>query len=314
MPSRRLIISGLGAGAAVSAAGLAYNAAPTFWRQFVRDLRRDISPAAHRPKWRDWTNRGLHAAWLGHSTILLRINGYTILTDPVFGSRAGISLGVATLGVKRLVAPALAVEELPKIDLILNSHAHMDHLDTPSMAALEGKHTEVVMAHATSDIIRAGRYSRVRELRWGQSLQAGPLRITAIEVNHWGARLRSDTYRGYNGYIIESTGDGPTRRVLFAGDTANTSLFGNLKTSRPFDLALMPIGAYNPWIRAHCTPEQSWRMANEAGAERFLPIHHQTFPLGREPFREPIERLLTAAGNSAERIVLQKVGEEVRVG
>lgn len=314
MTSRRLIVSGLGAGAVVGAAGMAYNAAPSFWRQFVHDLRREIVPAARRPKWRDWTDRGVHAAWLGHSTVLMRINGYTVLTDPVFSTRAGISLGIATLGVKRLVEPALGIADLPKIDLILNSHAHMDHLDTRSMAALEGKQTEVVMAYATSDIIRADRYQRVRELRWGESVQAGPLRITAIEVNHWGARLRSDTYRGYNGYVIESTGDGPTRRVLFAGDTANTDLFRNLKASRPFELALMPIGAYNPWIRAHCTPEQSWRMAGEAGAERFFPMHHQTFPLGREPFREPIERLFNAAGSGAERIVLQRVGEEVKVG
>ncbi|HZO53695.1 MAG TPA: MBL fold metallo-hydrolase [Bryobacteraceae bacterium] len=314
MASRRLVISGLGAGAALGAAGFAYNAAPSFWRQYMNDLRRGVAPAARSPQWRNWSNHGVCAAWLGHSTVLLRINGYTIVTDPMFSTRAGIDLGIMTLGVKRLIEPALTLKNLPKIDLILNSHAHMDHLDTPSMAALESKQTEVIMAHATSDIIRAGRYSRVRELRWGESVQAGPLRITAIEVNHWGARLRSDTYRGYNGYIIESNGDGPTRRVLFAGDTANTDLFRGLKSSRPFDLALMPIGAYNPWIRAHCTPEQSWRMANEAGAERFLPMHHQTFPLGREPFREPIERLFHAAGNGAERIVLQRVGEEVRVG
>jgi L-ascorbate metabolism protein UlaG (beta-lactamase superfamily) len=313
--SRRLIVSGLGATAALGAAAVAaYRVSPTFWRQYVLDLRRGVQPPARRPDWRAWSNRGLHAAWLGHSTILLRINGYTILTDPVFSNRAGINLGLLTLGPKRLIEPALDLGDLPKIDLILNSHAHMDHLDTPSMSALENKDTEVVMAHATSDIINVPGYARVREMRWGESLQAGPVRITAIEVNHWGARLRSDTWRGYNGYLIESNGDGPTRRVLFAGDTANTHLFAGLKTSRPYDLALMPIGAYNPWIRAHCTPEQSWRMANEANAERFFPMHHQTFPLGREPFREPIERLFNAAGNDAQRIVLQKVGEEVHVG
>src|SRR5690349_21751080 len=143
MASRRLLLSGLGAGAALGAAGFAYNAAPTFWKQFVADLRRDILPATRVPEWRKWSDRGLHAAWLGHSTVLLRINGYTVLTDPVFSTRAGINLGIATLGVKRLTAPALALGGLPKIDLILNSHAHMDHLDTPSMSALEDKQTEV---------------------------------------------------------------------------------------------------------------------------------------------------------------------------
>lgn len=314
MTSRRWLVTGLGAGAVAGAAGLAYNAAPTFWKQYVRDIRRNIHPAPRRPDWKRWGNRGLHAAWLGHSTILMRINGYTILTDPVFSRRAGIHIGPVTLGVKRLVEPALALEDLPPIDLILNSHAHMDHLDTPSMAALEGKKTEVVMAHATADIIDAGAYARVRELRWGDSVQAGPLRITAIEVKHWGARLRSDTWRGYNGYVIESNGDGPTRRILFAGDTAYTPLFAGLKTSRDFDLALMPIGAYNPWIRVHCNPEQAWRMAGDAGAGLFFPMHHQTFPLGREPVQEPLDRLFTAAGNSAGRIALRAVGDEVAIG
>ena len=82
-------------------------------------------------------------------------------------------------------------------------------------------------------------------------------------MNHWGARLRTDTYRGYNGYLIESD----QRRVLFAGDTADTHEFRSVKTSRPVDLALMPIGAYDPWIYAHCNPEQAMRMAHEAGAE-----------------------------------------------
>jgi L-ascorbate metabolism protein UlaG (beta-lactamase superfamily) len=89
-----------------------------------------------------------------------------------------------------------------------------------------------------------------------------------------------------------------------------TTSFRPLKSSRPFDLAVMPIGAYNPWIHAHCTPEQSWQMANDAGAEFFLPVHHQTFALSREPYREPIERVCAAAGRNTERIALQEIGQE----
>ena len=312
---RRVWIGGTTLAAGMAGVGTwVYRQAPSFWKQYVDEMSREVKPAPYHPDPGKWPDRGIHGAWLGHSTILMRINGYTVITDPVFSRRAGIHLGPVTLGVKRLVEPALELEDLPPIDLILNSHAHMDHLDTPSMAALEGKKTEVVMAHSTSDIIDAGAYSKVRELRWGDSVQAGPLRITAIEVKHWGARLRSDTWRGYNGYVIESNGDGPTRRILFAGDTAYTPLFAGLKASRDFDLALMPIGAYNPWIRVHCNPEQAWRMANDAGAGLFFPIHHQTFPLGREPVHEPMERLFTAAGNSTGRIALRTVGEEVAVG
>jgi L-ascorbate metabolism protein UlaG (beta-lactamase superfamily) len=76
------------------------------------------------------------------------------------------------------------------------------------------------------------------------------------------------------------------------------------------DLAIMPIGAYDPWIRVHCNPEQAWEMANDAGAERVLPVHHQTFALSRESRLEPIERLLDAAGNEAERVILQEIGQE----
>jgi L-ascorbate metabolism protein UlaG (beta-lactamase superfamily) len=132
--------------------------------------------------------------------------------------------------------------------------------------------------------------------------------VRGVEVNHWGARMRTDRYRGYNGYLIEAG----RRRVLFAGDTAATTAFRKLRTSRPIDLAIMPIGAYNPWVHYHCTPEQAWHMANDAGADFVLPIHHQTFSLGREPLLEPIERLYRSAGREPERIALRRIGQEFR--
>jgi L-ascorbate metabolism protein UlaG (beta-lactamase superfamily) len=92
----------------------------------------------------------------------------------------------------------------------------------------------------------------VDELGWGETARIGDVSVRAFEVNHWGARMRSDTYRGFNGYLIET----PAIRVVFGGDTAMTG-FPQLRSSRRLDLAIMPIGAYNPWIRAHCTPEQA---------------------------------------------------------
>ena len=210
------------------------------------------------------------------------------------------------MGLKRLVKPAVMARHLPKIDLILLSHAHMDHFDLPSLRALENRGTKVVTAANTSDLLRAGRYGSVQELRWNERTRAGAVDLRAFEVNHWGARMRTDTYRGYNGYIIESG----RYRILFAGDTANTTLFRNVRGAKPFDLALMPVGAYNPWIHAHCTPEQAWRMANEAGAEFVLPVHHQTFQLSREPLLEPIERLYGSAGKDPHRIGTNGIGQE----
>lgn len=239
--------------------------------------------------------------------MLLKIDGTTILTDPVLGNRVGIRVGPMTVGLKRLVAPALRVNQLPKIDLILLSHAHMDHFDLATLRALENRSTTVVTAAKTSDLLHTQRYGRVTELKWGERTRVGEIGLRAFEVNHWGARMRSDIYRGYNGYLIEAG----RYRVLFGGDTAATTAFRALRSSRRIDLALMPVGAYDPWIRYHCTPEQAWQMGNDAGAEIFLPVHHQTFPLSREPRHEPIERLYGAAGKEPERIGIQRIGQEM---
>jgi L-ascorbate metabolism protein UlaG (beta-lactamase superfamily) len=135
----------------------------------------------------------------------------------------------------------------------------------------------------------------------------GPARIQAFEVKHWGARMQTDTHRGYNGYLIESG----RYRIVFGGDTAFTDTFRTVHSSRPVDLAIMPIGAYDPWIRAHCNPEQALAMANHAGADLVLPVHHQTFKLSNEPLQEPIERLLDAAGAAAYRIPIRNIGDEM---
>jgi L-ascorbate metabolism protein UlaG (beta-lactamase superfamily) len=269
---------------------------------------RRVLPAPERPNPGGWTDRGLFAAWLGHSTVLMRIDGITVLTDPVLGRRVGIRLGPMTVGLKRIVEPALRLGELPKIDVILLSHAHMDHFDIRSLRRLESRGTTVITASKTSDLLRVRRYGRVAELGWGERALVGPLEIRAFEVNHWGARLHRDTWRGFNGYTIENG----RHRVIFGGDTAATSSFRTLKSSRPFDLAIMPVGAYNPWVRYHCTPEQAWQMAEEAGAQSFLPVHHQTFTLSREPYLEPIERVYAAAGRSPERVAVWRIGQEFR--
>jgi L-ascorbate metabolism protein UlaG (beta-lactamase superfamily) len=280
---------------------------PFFRDQYGRERKRPIARAAHKPCPELWPDNGLHAAWLGHSTVLLKIDGFTILTDPVFSERIGLNFGPLTVGMKRLVGPALGSEEIPRPDLVLLSHAHMDHFDRPSLRMLESPRTRVVTAAKTSDLLRAGNYSNVTELAWNETAQAGEVSVRAFEVKHWGARVQRDTYRGYNGYLIET----PRYRVIFGGDTALTDSFKQLRTARGVDLAIMPIGAYNPWVRVHCTPEQAVRMANDAGAESILPVHHQTFQLSQEPLLEPIERLASALAGSPERLALREIGQEL---
>jgi L-ascorbate metabolism protein UlaG (beta-lactamase superfamily) len=271
--------------------------------------RRRMAAPPEIPDPSQWDDRGLYAAWLGHSTVLLKIDGVVVLTDPILSERAGLDLGVVTVGIRRRVAPALSLEHLPRPDLILLSHAHMDHFDMPSLRRLADPSTTIVTARNTSDLLRPERYRRVVELGWGESTRVQDVECQAFEVNHWGARYHSDTWRGYNGYTLSNG----RYRVLFGGDTAMTDGFRRLRGARSYDLAIMPIGAYFPRVYYHCTPEQAWQMGNDAGAERFLPVHHQTFELGREPINEPIERFYTAAGNQADRIALSSIGQQVQI-
>jgi L-ascorbate metabolism protein UlaG (beta-lactamase superfamily) len=283
-------------------------AAPQFWQRVSADRQRSILPAPFRPNPELWPATGLHAAWLGHSTVLLKIDGVTILTDPVFSDRIGIGLGPVTLGLKRLVYPALPLASVPRPDIVLLSHAHFDHWDIPSLRTLESPATKVVTASKTSDLLRVRRYGAVSELAWGETVRLGDLTFRGLEVRHWGARVQRDTWRGYNGYLIES----PRYRVLFAGDTAMTDAFRALRSSRPIDLAIMPIGAYDPWVHAHCNPEEALAMANHAGADVILPVHHRTFQLSREGYNDPIERLSTALSSAPDRLALGEIGQEYR--
>ena len=222
--------------------------------------------------------------------------------------RIGIRLPGLTVGPKRLTASALTVRDLPKIDIVLLSHAHFDHFDMRTLHRFH-RSTLVITAHRTSDLLRWTRFRDASELRWKErksvSTSAGKIDITAFRVKHWGARKQRDTYRGYNGYVFERN----NRRIIFSGDTALSDSFEELRASGPIDLAIMPIGAYNPWIHSHCTPEQAVHMANEAGAHFIMPVHHQTFRLSAEDFREPIERFQAALRETPERIALREIGE-----
>ena len=257
-----------------------------------------------KPDLAGWEDHELAAAWLGHATVLLRVGGMTILTDPVLSNRVGVGLGLMTGGPRRLVAPALTVRELPKIDLILISHAHFDHLDRPTLARLP-KRTPVVTAHQTQDLVRDLGFRDVTELHWGEQVELEEgLRVSAWEVAHWGARTFYDNHRGFNAYLIES----PRRRVLYAGDTAYHEGFKDI--GGEVDLAVFGIGAYDPYVQAHATPEQAWAMASHVRAKYVLPMHHSTFKLSFEPVGEPMERMLNAAGRHADRVVCREVGAQ----
>jgi len=278
------------------------------FREWTIESWRPIAPAFAKPTPSTWSDGQLTLAWLGHATVLINFFGIKTLTDPVLFPRIGIRLPGFTIGPKRLTAPALQVDELPPIDLILLSHAHFDHFDLRTLRCF-GKSTSVITARATSDLLRRTKFREITELDWRQrkmlNTAAGDIEITALPVKHWGARTQSDTHRGYNAYLIQRNG----RRIVFAGDTAMTGSFAELRRDGPIDIAIMAIGAYNPWIRSHCSPEQGVEMASAAGARFIVPVHHQTFRLSFEPFHEPIERFEVALSKTPERIALRQIGE-----
>ena len=261
----------------------------------------DIAPAPQRPDPSSWPNDRLTVAWLGHATVLFNFHGTWVLTDPALERRIGIGRGTAKLGPRRLVQPALRARDLPDLDLLLLSHAHMDHTDRGTLRLLPTD-VPVVVQPENRDLVR--RFSEVHELAWGESIQLAGLRIESTEVRHWGARLVHDSHRGYGGYLLQKAG----RSVLFAGDTAYTDALTKLGRRGPIDLAILPIGAYDPWIHNHASPEQAWTMFQRLGAEYVLPVHHSTFRLSREPVDEPIRRFLAAAGAESWRVIGTEVG------
>ncbi|PYL16345.1 MAG: hypothetical protein DMF46_03280, partial [Verrucomicrobia bacterium] len=154
--------------------------------------------------------------------------------------------------------------------------------------------TSVITAPRTGDLLRWTKFRNVTELRWGEcksvETSVGKIDIIAFRVKHWGARLQRDDHRGYNGYLLARNG----RRIIFGGDTAMTEDFQQFRSygspqpvdatgcppgTKWVDLAIMSIGCYNPWIRTHCNPEQAVQMANDAGAQFIMPVHHQTLRL-----------------------------------
>lgn len=282
-----------------------------FLRQLLFDGQGPAKQPVARPDPATWPDDAITGSCLGHSTVLLNFLGVRLLTDPVFSNRVGPGLGPFVLGPRRRIVPALRPRDFTPPDVLVLSHAHFDHFDRSSLRKFS-RNTPVVTAKATRSLLR--RFRHVHELAWGESITLSPrgetIRITAVPVEHWGARMIRDTYRGYNGYLFER-GD---RAVLFGGDSAYTTTFSELDDpARPIDLSLMPVGAYDPWIRAHCTPEQAVAMAAQAGARTFVPIHHETFKLSNEPMTEPAERLQLLFREQPERLLALHVGETFRV-
>lgn len=264
----------------------------------------DASPPTGQLHPAAWPDRTVTIADLGHSTLLMNWYGVRVLSDPTLFNRVGLSLAsLLTIGPHRYTAPPLAPAQLQNLDVILITHAHMDHLDLPSLRALP-KSAVVIACSGCGELIRPLGFSDVRELRWGESTEVKGLSVTAMGAKHWGVRWppMGRAY-GYNSYVLERGGT----RMLLACDSAYTPLFETL-AYHPLDIAAFSIAAYDPWIRNHANPEQVWTMFQQSGARYLLPIHWGTFRLSKEPMDEPMRRLLAVAGPEANRVAIRQIG------
>lgn len=263
-----------------------------------------------------WSNNNLTISWIGHSTVLINIFGKWIITDPVLFESIGVYFLGESIGPSRMTPPALKFDEFPKPDLILVSHAHMDHMDYPTLRAFAKKYPDqidIVVAYHTKDVIDDLPWKTISVLDWGAEKKVSDIRIRANEVRHFGWRYpwEKDRSRGflkdgrsYNSYLVEYNG----KKFLFGGDTAYTDKLSILKDEN-IDVAIMPVGAYNPWIRVHCNPEEAIHMAKNMNAKYFIPIHTKTFKQSIEPFNEPIEWMKRAAPDYNIQIGLEQIGQ-----
>jgi len=259
--------------------------------------------------------------WLGHATFLIRTSGYTVLTDPFL---SGYASPLAGIGPKRYVPPGLAMADLPAIDAVVISHNHYDHLDARSVEKISSNGRAPIAAIVPRGLGRffsARRYSDVRELGWGEgtllrkssSSSSSSVSLSCLPSIHFSGRTPFDRNATlWCSWKIQS----PSRSIYFAGDTGYGPLFADLgREHGPFDVALLPIGAYEPasiMKPVHLDPEEAVAAGSDLRARTLVAMHWGTIVLTDEPPFEPPGRFRAAArraGFPDERVWVMRIGE-----
>lgn len=231
--------------------------------------------------------------WIGHATFLVQLDGVNILTDPIWSDRTS---PVPFAGPRRLVPPGVRFEALPRIDAVLISHDHYDHLDLPTVRRLAHVHhpTFFVPLGLRAWFETLG-IRTVVDLDWWQSARFGALLVTAVPAQHSSGRslvLADQNERLWASWVVAA----PDRRLFFAGDTGYHAGLAEVgRRVGPFDIAALPIGGYRHHHPNHLNPEESVQAFEDLNARLLVPMHWGTFELNREPFREPPGRLMAEA-------------------
>ena len=252
------------------------------------------------------SNGELGVTFIGHASFFVQIGGQNVVIDPNFARWLFV--------LKRLRKPGLRIEDLPAIDLVLVTHAHFDHLHRPSLRAIvqqtlrkRGKAPTIVVPHHVFDLVSDLGFHEIVELDWWKNLQHGDLTITHVPSRHWGARILKDSHRGYGGYVLHAG----KHSVYHAGDTAYFSGFREIGKRLAPELALLPIGAYNPpqFRNVHTSPADATRAFLDLNSRWMVPMHYGTFRLSHEPVDEPLQLLAQeaqAAGTKDKVVVMEE--------
>jgi L-ascorbate metabolism protein UlaG (beta-lactamase superfamily) len=253
----------------------------------------------------------LAVTWFGHASALLEVDGARVLVDPVWGHRVSPS---PTFGPTRLHEPPIPLGELPQVDAVLISHDHYDHLDLPTVRALAaGQTAPFVVPIGIGEHLRKWGVpeDRIVELDWDGSTTVAGLTLTCTEARHFSGRYFHRDTTLWASWAIT----GPRHRVFFGGDTGYHPAFAAIGARLgPFDLTLLPIGAYNDaWHFIHMDPEEAVRAHGDLGGGVLLPIHWATFNLAFHRWAEPVQRLLVAAGAKGVPVVVPRPGARIDV-